>query len=127
MANANRSVMRTNIPTNAEIMRRLGVDARGDVQKHVTDEVFRRLIPYIPLKTGALRSKADIASNTKITVSGVYARAQFFGVTRKGVPFNYQPTGAKVGSHWDRRLIADEGRAIAADATRYAMRKHVRL
>lgn len=113
-------VMEVDIPTNAKLKRALGVDANGDVQKHVTETVFKRLKPYIPRLSGALRSNAKISSPTKITVSGVYARAQFFGVTKSGKPFDYGVLGgAKAGSHWDRRLAADEGKAIVADANRY--------
>lgn len=114
-----RTVMKVRLPDKGAVYQRLGIDQKGDVQKYVTDLVFERLIPYIPKLSGELRSNAKKQSNTKIGVTGVYARAQFFGVTKKGKPFNYSPTGPKVGSHWDRRLIADEGRSIVAVANRY--------
>ena len=101
----------------------LGVGELGDVQRFVTQEVFRRIRPYLPLREGDLRASARVEGPTTIRVDTPYARAQFFGVTREGVPFDYEPTGAKVGSHWDRRLAADEGRAIAAKATAYARRR----
>ena len=116
-------VMSVNLPSVGKARQLLGVDKDGRVQKYVTESVFKRLKPYIPKRSGVLRSNARIASNTKITVSGVYARAQFFGVTKSGKPFDYGILGgAKAGSHWDRRLVADEGKAIVADANRYVRR-----
>ena len=113
-------VVNTTLPDFNKAKKLLGADRDGDVQKFVTDDVFKRLIPYIPKRSGELRSNAKIVSNTKIEVTGIYARAQFFGVTRSGKPFDYNElAGAKVGAHWDRRLIADEGGAIVADANRY--------
>lgn len=118
-----RFTVRTSIPGTAELAKKLGVDANGDVQRHVTEEVYGRLLPYIPLKTGDLRRSVSIVHDQLIKVDSPYARAQFFGVTEEGKPFDYQPTGTKVGSHWDRRLVADEGAAIVADAERYARRR----
>ena len=121
---------RQNLPNVGELKAKLGVGATGQVQKYVTDDVFRRLIEYIPKKSGRLRSSAVRVSPTKIKVGGAgipYARAQFFGVTRKGAPFDYNTAaGAKVGAHWDRRLVQAEGGQIIADANRYVkgLRKH---
>ena len=113
-------VMSVNLPSVGKARQLLGVDKDGRVQKYVTESVFKRLKPYIPKRSGVLRSNARIASNTKITVSGVYARAQFFGVTKSGKPFDYGILGgAKAGSHWDRRLVADEGKQIVAAANKF--------
>lgn len=117
--------VKTVLPPVPEVKSILGVDADGDVQKYVTEDIFRRLIPYIPKKTGKLRDAAKIKSPRRITVNAAYAKVQFFGVTKQGVPFEYNTVtgGAKAGSHWDRRLIADEGKAIVADANRYVRRR----
>lgn len=123
MAKKKRMIMKVALPRPSAVARRLGVDERGDVQKYVTREVLRRIKPYIPLKEGTLRGAAAILSPTKIVVDAPYAKAQFFGVTREGKPFKYRHTGAKVGSHWDRRLAAEQGGSIVADATKYARRK----
>lgn len=109
------------LPDARELRRKLGVDERGDVQRHVTQEVMRRMEPYLPLREGTLRASMRMAP-TAIRVSTPYARAQFFGVTRAGKQFRYEKTGAKVGPHWDRRMVAEQGEAIVADATRYARR-----
>ena len=111
------------LPSVGELKQKLGVNATGKVQKFVTDDIFVRLIDYIPLKSGRLRASAEITSPTKISVGGAgvpYARAQFFGVTKDGTPFDYNTAaGAKVGAHWDKRLMQSEGARIVADANKY--------
>ena len=119
------------LPNMPEFKTKLGVDKSGRVQNFVTDEVFMRLIDYIPLKSGRLRLSAKKDSPTRISVGGSgipYARAQFFGVTKSGVPFDYNTAaGAKIGSHWDRRLVQSEGAQIVENANKYVRRlKHVR-
>lgn len=113
-----RFVVKTTLPVSSAMLKKLGVDPDGKVQQFVTDEIYKRLLPYIPFKTGNLRSMAE-KRHRSIVVLDVYARAQFFGVTKSGKPFDYEPTGPKVGSHWDRRLKVDEGRSIVAAANRY--------
>lgn len=110
----------TRLPNSRRTQQILGVDRRGAVQDFVTNDILKRIIPYIPKRTGDLRSDAQKDSSTAISVKSRYARVQFFGVTKDGRPFNYSPLGgAKAGSHWDRRLIANEGKAIVADANRF--------
>ncbi len=119
MANKRYMTVQVVIPNIHKVVEGLGVDERGEVQAHVTNEIFERLLPYLPLKFGSLRRSAAVAGTKHIVVASPYARAQFFGVTRTGKPFNYEPTGPKVGSHWDRRLKEDEGAAILADANKF--------
>ena len=111
------------LPNAAQLKEQLGVNKTGRVQNFVTDDVFVRLIDYIPKKSGRLRASAEKASPSKITVGGAgipYARAQFFGVTKDGTPFDYNTAaGAKIGAHWDRRLVQNEGAQIVADANKY--------
>ena len=111
------------LPNAKQLKEQLGVNKTGRVQNFVTDDVFVRLIDYIPKKSGRLRASAEKTSPTKITVGGAgipYARAQFFGVTKDGTPFDYNTAaGAKIGAHWDRRLVQNEGAQIVADANKY--------
>lgn len=111
------------LPNAAQLKEQLGVNKTGRVQNFVTDDVFVRLIDYIPKKSGRLRASAEKASPSKITVGGAgipYARAQFFGVTKDGTPFDYNTAaGAKIGAHWDRRLVQSDGAQIVADVNKY--------
>ncbi len=118
MANKKYMTMQVVVPGIHEVVEGLGVNETGAVQQFVTQRIFDKLKPYLPFKIGKLRDSARIYNPTIIRVDTVYARAQFFGVTSKGAPFKYEPTGPKVGSHWDRRLKADEGAEIVAEANR---------
>ena len=117
----------TVLPPETKIRSILGVDAGGDVQKFVTNEIFNRLKPYIPKNTGKLRESATVRDSRHIVVQSPYAKKQFFGVRKDGMPYHYNTAagGAKAGSHWDRRLVADEGQAIVAGANKYVRsRRH---
>lgn len=113
------------LPDARELSHALGVDAKGKVQRHVTATVMRKLRPYLPIRTGRLRDSMAMEP-TLIRVSTPYARAQFFGVTRTGKKFAYRPTGPNVGSHWDRRMVAEQGAAIMADAQRFVRGWHLK-
>jgi hypothetical protein len=112
-----------NLPSAGELCKKLGVDGKGRVQKYVTDDIFTRLIDYIPFKSGCLRASVKVISPTQIEIGGAgvpYARVQFFGVTEDGKPFDYNTAkGAKIGAHWDWRLTQNEGAQIVADANKY--------
>lgn len=121
MANKPFLTMKTRLPKTPEAIAKLGVSEGGDVQRYATDQIFDRIRPYMPYKTGELRGTAFVKTTTKIRVWARHARAQFFGVTKDGRPFNYNRNGnPKAGSHWDKRLMNDEGAAIAADISKYA-------
>lgn len=116
--------VKTALPSAPDALKQLGVDESGKVQRLATDEIFNRLIDYIPYKSGSLRATASVKSANRIRVDGKYARVQFFGVTKSGRPFNYDRTRApKAGSHWDRRLVAAEGEKIVKSINRQIKRK----
>ena len=119
--------MKARLPSRPEAIDALGVGERGAVQRHVTDEVFRRLPAYMPYKSGDLQGSAYVKTPTRIRVWARYARVQFFGVTKDGRPFDYnREKNPKAGSHWDRRLMADEGAAIVAEANRFVKSRESR-
>lgn len=128
----------------AQIVKRLGLDEKGDVQNHFTKIVSHRMTRYMPFRTGALSTKLKrIKSPTEIEVQGPYAHYQYEGeiwgpnIPKKenGVIDGYwspkikYPTGRKLdqskgkndrsGSHWEKRVMAEEGKAIVADLQRY--------
>ena len=137
-------------PVNT-ILTRLGVTPDGDVQAHLTADINRRITRYMPYRSGALATKLKfIKSPTEIEVVGPYARAMYYGKvmvdpqtgkagfltpngwrSRKGVPkvvsdrdIEYDTTkNPQAGPFWDRRLMAAEGDAIAADIQRYVDRR----
>ena len=133
-------------PVN-EVLSRLGVAPDGDVQAQVTKIVSHRMTRYMPFRSGALATKLKIIrSPTEIEVLGPYAHYQYDGVvwvdpvthaagfltangwrSRRDVPkvqtsrpLDYDHSkNPEAGPHWDRRLMAAEGEAIAADVQAY--------
>ena len=133
-------------PVNV-ITARLGVNKTGDVQMQVTRIVNQRITRYMPFRSGVKVLK----SPTEIEVLGPYARVTYYGEvmvdpvtraagfqdadgqwkSRKGVPkvrsgrqMNYsQHKNPLAGPFWDRRLMATEGKQIAAEVQRYVNRK----
>jgi len=106
-------------PTMPEAALKLGVDRKGRVQKLVTDEVYKNLPDFMPRGTGRLISSMSVIAADRIRVASVYARFLFFGKTRTHRPVNYsKDKNPKAGPHWDRRMVAERGKAITAKVNR---------
>lgn len=115
------------------IVNRLGLGKDGDVQRFVTNTINRRITRYMPYRSSALSTKLKhVKSPTEIEVLGPYARYQYFGKVMVGQPpkmltnqpLNYDKTkNPLAGPFWDRRLMAAEGKRIAAEVQRYVDRK----
>ena len=108
------------LPSAYEVAKKLGVDKDGDVQDFVTDEVMRNLPDFMPRDSGTLIGSMYKPRRNLVRVSTPYARFLFFGLTKSGNPVDYSkqknPNG---GPHWDRRLAAARGEAIADNVKRY--------
>lgn len=109
------------VPELHSVLKKLGADERGDVQKLVTRECFERVKGYMPRLTGELAdNRTKVEDDSHIRTEGPHARFLFFGVTRLGLPVDYTTlANPNAGGHWDRRLAAAEGAAIAAKAQKY--------
>lgn len=137
-------------PVNT-ILTRLGVDKNGEVQRFVTNTINRRITRYMPFRTGVLATKLKmVKSATEIEVLGPYARMMYYGKvmvdskTGKG-PANIPNVGPRfrkgailkatdrdmeydqhknpqAGPFWDRRMMAAEGKQIAAETQAYVNR-----
>lgn len=135
------------------IMERLGVTARGDVQRFHTANVRRRIQRYMPYRSGAtikLMVVQSPADEPFIHVDVPYARMLYYGKvmvdpktgaagfltkngwrSRKGAPkvasgrdIQYNRTkNPQAGPYWDRRLAAAEGAAMQADLQKYIDRR----
>lgn len=135
------------------VMDRLGVTARGDVQKFHTANVRRRIQKYMPYRSGATIKMMIVQSPAEepfIHVDAPYAGMLYYGKvmvdpkthasgfltengwrSRKGVKkvvssrnIEYDKTkNPQAGALWDRRLIAAEGDAMRADLQAYVNRR----
>lgn len=119
-------------PVNT-ILTNLGVDKNGGVQQFVTNTINKRITRYMPYRTGVLATKLKIIkSPTEIEILGPYARYQYYGKVMVGsapktvtdIDLQYDKTkNPQAGPFWDRRMMAAEGDAIAADVQDYINRK----
>lgn len=115
-----------------DVLKRLGVDPTGDVQSEVTKNISNRLFKYIPHRSGVLRKSKFITSPTTIGVNQPYAAYQYFGKVMVGPPpkvatdrpLRYNTSGKPLaGPLWDKRMMAAEGKQIAAEIQAYVNRK----
>lgn len=75
--------IRVDMEPIASILKRLGIDKNGDVQKHATSIINKRITRYMPYRTGALSTKVKyIKSPTEIEVAANYAHYQYVGKKR---------------------------------------------
>lgn len=118
-------------PVN-RIVTRLGVNPTGDVQMQATRIISDRLYKYIPRRGGVLEKSKYITSPTTIEVIQPYAAYQYFGKVMVGPPpkvatdkdLTYGTTKkALAGPKWDKRMMVNEGAAIAAELQEYIDRK----
>lgn len=98
--------IKVNMRPVEEILRRKGLDVNGDVQRFHTANVLRRIIKYMPYRTGATIKLTQVQSPTSkpaINTFAPYARylhegkAMVNAVTGKG-----PPVIPGVGPRWPR-------------------------
>jgi hypothetical protein len=117
--------IRKALPTVDQIVRRYGLDEHGDAQRFLNDEVYRRMLRYMPHRTGVTETKlTKVISDTEIETAAVYARYLWYGVSRSGKPLNYTKTfNPLAGERWALRMADDELDAIAHDLQAFIDRK----
>ena len=115
------------------LLTHLGVSKTGNVQMQTTRIINKRITRYMPFRTGVLATKSKhIKSATEIEVLSPYARYQYYGkvmvgpapkvVTEKNLVYTTSKN-TKAGPFWDKRMMAAEGKQIAAEIQRYVERK----
>lgn len=105
-----------------KVMRELGVDERGRVQKYLTDRVLFRMRRYMPWLTGlTATSLTMVTSPATITVNAPYAQYLYNGVSPSGAPLSYTTdTNPLAGPRWDQKMLQMEGEVIAEEIAAYA-------
>ncbi len=136
-----------------QIMARLGIDAKGDVQRSHTANVLRRIQRYMPYRSGATIRLMIVQSPVDepfIHVNVPYARMLYHGKvmvdpktgaagfltsngwrSRRGVDkvasgrdIQYDRSkNPRAGPFWDRRLAAAEGAVLSAELQAYVRRR----
>lgn len=131
--------------TVRQILADKGLDAGGDVQRFHTQNVLRRIVKYMPYRTGMTIRITGVQTDIRkplIVTDTPYARFLYHGKrmvsNATGSPWGHQGEAKhktstdlhytkdhnpQAGPYWDRRLSAAEGAAMAADLQRYIRRK----
>ena len=136
-----------------EIIKNKGMHPGGDLQAFHTQNVLRRIKKYMPFVTGRLYKIAVIQTNIRkpeIVTDSPDAKYLFYGKVmvdpKTGIAGFMTPEGwrsrrgcvkvrtdrdlqynknknPRAGPRWDVAVSVNEGKAMAADATRYAKRR----
>lgn len=121
-------------PVNA-ILKAKGLTVDGDVQRFHTANVLRRIVKFMPYRTGAtikLTQTQTVVSEPRIITAAPHAKYIYFGKVMVGDPpkqvtdrdLQYTKTkNPQAGPYWDRALVAAEGAAMRNDLQRYVNRK----
>lgn len=145
-------IVKVDMPKAAEIIKKKGIGKAGDVQLFLTHNINRRIGKFMPHLTGAMETKQKrVTGSDEITVFGPQSKVMYFGkvmVNAKsgkgpanipGVGYRF-PRGSvlkpsnrdikytktynpKAGPFWDRRMMAEEGKAIEEETQRYVERR----
>lgn len=121
-------------PVNA-ILKAKGLTVDGDVQRFHTANVLRRIVKFMPYRTGAtikLTQTQTAVNEPRIITAAPHAKYIYFGKVMVGDPpkqvtdrdLQYTKTkNPQAGPYWDRALVAAEGAAMRNDLQRYVNRK----
>lgn len=144
--------VRVQLKPTQRIIADLGLHRDGDTQRYWTSEVMRRMVRYMPYRTGTTATKLTfMRSSTEIEVAAPYARMLYRGKVMvnartgkgpaliPGIGYRYRKgTILKAtdrdldfdktkhplaGPEWDKRMIAAEGGQLIADLQAYVDRK----
>lgn len=110
-----------------QVVRRLGLDAKGDVQRFWTATVLRRIQRYMPYRTGETIkltvTQTDI-NKPEIVTDEPQARTLFNGVSKSGKPLNYtRAKNPQAGPRWDKALTAAEMPVMQQELQAYVDRR----
>lgn len=106
-----------NVDADSErIIRKRGLESGGKVQQTIDSQTLKRMVPYVPLDTGALIDNGIINSvigSGKIVYKGPYARKQYY------IPMNHG-NGNKRCAYWFEEMKKREKDKILEAAKKAA-------
>lgn len=128
-----------------QIIKRIGIDENGDVQRFLRDECDRFMDAYIPMESGILKNTKTYPNNHEIKYTSPYAHYMYKGVVYisptlgvSGIPLKngkwWSPKGEKKlatnkplkysgapkrGKEWDKRMKSDRKNDIKRDLQNY--------
>lgn len=108
---------------STKLVKRLGLEKNGSLQKVVDNEVIRECGPYVPHREGALERSAvqnTVIGSGRVVYETPYARRLYYNPQYH---FNYAP---KRGGMWFHRAMANGGRERVSKALYAAVAKRLR-
>lgn len=114
-----------------QILKDKGLTANGSVQTFHTSNVLRRIVRYMPYRSGATIKLTILGTDINkpfIVTDAPYGQYLYHGKVMVGPPpkkktdrdLNYTKTkNPNAGPFWDRALQVNEGAALRADLQRY--------
>lgn len=112
-----------------------GLTVGGDVQIFHTANVLRRIVRYMPYRSGTTSKLTQIQTDISkpyVITDVLYGKYLYYGKVMVGSPpkratnrdLNYTKTkNQQAGPYWGRTLVAAEGSAMQGDLQRYVDRK----
>lgn len=111
-----------------------GLGRRGKAQMFHTANVMRRIVKYMPFRTGATIKTMMVQTDIRkpeLVLDVPHGKYIFYGYAMVGdapriktnIPLNYTKTKHPLaGPRWDRALSAAEGKVLARELTNYLRR-----
>lgn len=133
LSNGTKAYLQLN-PIN-QILKDKGVDQNGSVQAFHTNNVMRRIVKYMPYRTGATIKIMIVQTNIRepyLILDVPYGKYLYYGKKMVGappktvtdIPLNYTKTkNQQAGPFWDRQLSASEGLILAREVQNYIKRR----
>lgn len=105
-----------------KILKRIGLNEGGEIQKFIDSEVLRLCDKYVPFQTGTLRNQGilgTVVGSGEVAWISVKARYLYYGKVMVGPPPKKETdkdltyNGAPMrGARWFERMKADSGQEI---------------
>lgn len=103
--------MPVKINPTSEIKLRLGINPDGRISKFATETCARYMDDFVPFREGNL-AKYIIVGN-EIHYDQPYAQYQYYGISKKGKPLNYNTEKhTYAGPYWDSRMWSARGSEV---------------
>lgn len=106
-----------------KLVKRLGMEKDGELQRTVDNEVIRECDPYVPHRIGTLRESAaenTVIGSGRVVYKTPYARRLYYNPQYH---FNYAP---QRGGMWFHRAMANGGRERIRKALEAKIAKRLR-
>ena len=104
-------------PTNI-ILKELGLDINGRVQRFYTNTCYRHMDKYVPMDNGDLRANVYLEP-TAVVYESPYARYQYYGIREDGTHAVQNYTTPGTGTYWDERMKSAEMQDVIEETQRF--------